>query len=87
MATQRKMGRPRAFSEDQALESAMRVFWEKGYEGATLNDLTTAMGINRSSLYTIFGDKDALFKKVVERYTEGPAAYVREAVREPTAQI
>lgn len=64
----------------------MRVFWEKGYEGATLADLTAAMGINRSSLYTIFGDKEALFGKAIERYTEGPAAYVRKAVEEPTAR-
>lgn len=80
-----KMGRPRGFSEEDALEAAMRVFWEKGYEGARLDDLTAAMGINRSSLYTIFGDKEALFHRAVQRYKDGPVSFVWESVQEPTA--
>ena len=74
-----KMGRPREFDVDAAVEAAMRVFWEKGYDGATLSDLTSAMGINRSSMYTIFGDKEALFRKAIDRYADGPAG-VREEV-------
>jgi AcrR family transcriptional regulator len=81
-----KMGRPRGFAEDAALEAAMRVFWERGYEGATLADLTEAMGINRSSLYASFGDKDALFRMAIARYAEGPAAYLKKALQEPTAR-
>jgi len=81
-----KMGRPRAFCEDKALEAAMRVFWEKGYEGASLDDLTAAMGINRSSLYSSFGDKEQLFKRAITHYADGPASYVGESLRRPTAR-
>jgi len=79
-------GRPRAFDLDKALEKAMRVFWKKGYEGASLPDLTKAMGINRPSLYAAFGNKESLFRKAMERYIEGPACHVREALAEPTAR-
>src|SRR4051812_10311305 len=78
-----KAGRPRGFDEDSALEAAMRVFWEKSYEGATLTDLTKAMGINRSSMYAAFGDKEALFHLVMERYREGPMTYFRRALAQP----
>lgn len=81
-----KMGRPRAFCAETALDSAMRVFWAKGYEGASLDDLTAAMGINRSSLYMCFGDKESLFRAVLARYAEGPAAYVNEALERPSAR-
>jgi AcrR family transcriptional regulator len=81
-----KMGRPRSFQETEALDAAMRVFWEKGYEGASLDDLTTAMGINRSSLYATFGDKASLFQSVIAHYAEGPVAYMQEALKKPTAR-
>lgn len=81
-----KMGRPRTFEEAEALNAAMRVFWEKGYEGASLDDLTEAMGINRSSLYSTFGDKETLFQSVLAHYAQGPAAYVHEALKKPTAR-
>src|SRR5579863_6983991 len=84
--TAAKMGRPRGFGANEALEAAMRVFWEKGYEGSTLADLTEAMGINRSSMYATFGDKEALFRLVIPRYAEGPASYVREALEQPTVR-
>ncbi|MEX0713485.1 MAG: TetR/AcrR family transcriptional regulator [Pirellulales bacterium] len=79
-------GRPREFDIDQALDSALKVFWRKGYEGASLPDLTKAMGINRPSLYAAFGNKEALFRKAIDRYVEGHASHVREALREPTAR-
>ena len=79
-------GRPREFDVEKALGRALKVFWRKGYEGASLLDLTKAMGINRPSLYAAFGNKEALFRKALDRYAEGPAAYVREALNEPTAR-
>ena len=80
------VGRPRAFDVDEALDQALKVFWRKGYEGTSLPDLTRAMGINRPSLYAAFGNKEALFRKALDRYNDGPAAYVREALVEPTAR-
>src|SRR5439155_8806124 len=73
-------GRPRAFDTDVALERAMHVFWAKGYEGASLSDLTRAMRINRPSLYAAFGDKEQLFRKVLDRYMDGPVAYFGKAL-------
>jgi AcrR family transcriptional regulator len=79
-------GRPREFDLDKALDRALKVFWRKGYEGASLPDLTKAMRINRPSLYAAFGNKEALFKKAIDRYLEGPGAFVREALQQPTAK-
>jgi len=61
-------GRPRSFDRDEALDRAMEVFWEKGFEAASLADLTKAMDINPPSLYAAFGDKERLFLEAVERY-------------------
>lgn len=66
------MGRPRRFDEAAALDAAIDVFSRYGYEGASLDQLTEAMGINRPSLYGAFGDKADLFEKAVARYAEGP---------------
>jgi AcrR family transcriptional regulator len=79
-------GRPREFNVDKALDRALKVFWRKGYEGTSLPDLTKAMGINRPSLYAAFGNKEALFRKTIDRYLEGPAGYMRVALRQPTAR-
>src|SRR5262245_44852443 len=81
-----KKGRPREFDADEALCKALRVFREKGYEGASLLDLTRAMGINRPSLYAAFGNKEALFRKAVDRYVDEHGAALREALAEPTAR-
>jgi AcrR family transcriptional regulator len=81
-----RQGRPRAFCTEKALDAALKVFWQKGYEGASLTDLTKAMGINRPSLYAAFGNKEDLFRKALERYTSGPASYSCKALNEPTAR-
>jgi AcrR family transcriptional regulator len=81
----RPSGRPRGFDADEALERALLVFWERGYEGASLANLTDAMGISATSMYATFGNKEELFRKALERYTEGPSAYLARALEEPTA--
>jgi AcrR family transcriptional regulator len=80
------IGRPRAFDVDQALDRALDVFWRKGYEGATLCDLTAAMGINPPSLYAAFGNKEGLFRKALDRYWDLQAAAWNEALEAPTAR-
>jgi AcrR family transcriptional regulator len=82
-----RRGRPRSFDREQALEAAMQVFWEQGYEGASLTALTAAMGINRPSLYGAFGDKAELFRVAVERYGRGPGRYIRRALGQPRARL
>src|SRR5713101_1510173 len=79
-------GRTRQFDVDEALDRALEVFWARGYEGATLPELTRAMGINRPSLYAAFGNKEQLFRKALDRYAEGPGACLREALHQPTAR-
>jgi AcrR family transcriptional regulator len=80
------VGRPRAFDAGKALDSAMQVFWRKGYIGASLSDLTKAMGINRPSLYAAFGNKESLFFKVLDRYLKGPSGYLHQSLNAPTAR-
>jgi AcrR family transcriptional regulator len=79
-------GRPRKFDRDAALRRAMEVFWQRGYEGASISDLTAAMGINSPSLYACFGCKEALFREAVALYdvVEGTATE-RALHEEPTA--
>ena len=79
-------GRPKEFCPDEALASALRVFWTKGYEGASLTDLTEAMGITRPSLYATFGNKEALFRQALDLYENDKLAYIGEAMKEPSAR-
>ena len=79
-------GRPREFCVHGALAAALRVFWSKGYEGASLSDLTEAMGITRPSLYAAFGNKEALFRKALDLYEREKLGYMRTALEAPTAR-
>jgi AcrR family transcriptional regulator len=86
-APRKARGRPLSFDRDAALETAMHVFWERGYEAASISDLTAAMGITPPSLYTAFGDKEQLFLEAIERYALGSgSAGVRALKEEPTAR-
>lgn len=78
-------GRPREFDLDEALDVAIDVFWRHGYEGTKLDDLTAAMGISRPSLYAAFGDKEATFKRAVERYARVDMHYVETALGQSSA--
>jgi AcrR family transcriptional regulator len=81
-----KTGRPISFDKNAALEAAMLLFWERGYEGTSMADLTQAMGLNPSSIYAAFGDKHALFELAVKRYMEMRAQYAGKALEEPTLE-
>ena len=80
-------GRPREFCTEQALARALEVFWSKGYEGTSLNDLPEAMVINRPSMYAAFGNKEELFKKALDLYEREKMAYIGKALEQPTARL
>jgi AcrR family transcriptional regulator len=79
-------GRPRGFDTEKALDGAMRVFWQKGFDGASLTDLTDAMGINRPSMYAAFGNKEELYSRTMERYVEARSQHLGEYLGAATAR-
>jgi AcrR family transcriptional regulator len=79
-------GRPREFDSDDALAAALRVFWKRGYEGASLAELTEAMGITKPSLYACFGNKEALFRAALDLYEREKLCYVGTALEADTAR-
>ena len=86
MAKRRSAGRPREFDVDKALDGALGVFWRKGYDGASLSDLTKAMGINRPSLYAAFGNKEQLYVKTLDRYSKSRNEHLNEFFAAQTAR-
>ncbi len=81
----RARGRPRSFDEQDALEKAIQVFWSKGYDGVTIDDLVAGMGVGRPSLYAVFGDKRTLFLRVLNAYAEKTGALAAKALLSPQA--
>src|SRR5579871_4041997 len=79
----RPRGRPRSFDESAALKKAIQVFWSKGYDGVTIDDLVAGMGVGRPSLYAVFGDKRAIFLRVLRAYAERKGAAAQEALLSP----
>ena len=79
-------GRPREFDAEDALAAALRVFWSKGYEGASMAELTEAMGITKPSLYAAFGNKEALFRKALDLYEREKMGYIGRALEAPTSR-
>jgi AcrR family transcriptional regulator len=79
-------GRPRSFDRQAALQRAMEVFWEQGYEGTSINDLTAAMGIAAPSLYAAFGHKEDLFRAAIDLYESTEGVATTSALDESTAR-
>ncbi|MEP3345872.1 MAG: TetR/AcrR family transcriptional regulator [Litoreibacter sp.] len=82
------MGRPRSFDTENAIQHAMLLFWERGYEATSMADLSAAMGLNPPSIYAAFKNKEMLFQKCVEAYVESIASYAPRAFEEePTVEL
>ncbi|MCD9026126.1 TetR/AcrR family transcriptional regulator [Cohnella silvisoli] len=81
------MVRPREFDEEKALDAAMQLFWEKGFEATSLSDLTSRMGIQRPSIYAAFGDKKELFEAALRKYTRFHASFVRARLQNNSSVI
>src|SRR5579863_8475058 len=81
----RPRGRPRSFDETGALEKATQVFWSKGYDGVTIDDLVVSMGVGRPSLYAVFGDKRTIFLRALKAYAEKKGARAAKALFSPPA--
>ena len=79
----RPRGRPRSFDETGALEKATQVFWSKGYDGVTIDDLVAGMGVGKPSLYAVFGDKRTIFLRVLKAYAERKGAAAAKALLSP----
>lgn len=80
------MGRHREFDVEKVLDAVLCVFWRKGYEGASYADLTAAAGVERPALYSAFGNKEALFRRALDRYYVRFLDYIPVALALPTSR-
>ncbi|MGE4364284.1 MAG: TetR/AcrR family transcriptional regulator [Mycolicibacterium sp.] len=80
------VGRPREFDPESVEQEAMQLFWERGFDGVSISDITAATGVNRRSIYAEFGSKEKLFERATLRYLAGPGGYLTEALTQPTAR-
>jgi len=80
------MGRHREYDVEKVLDGVLCVFWRKGYEGASYSDLTEAAGVERPALYSAFGNKEALFRRALQRYSERFMNHIPEALGLPTSR-
>lgn len=80
------VGRPREFDPAHVEDEAMKLFWERGFDGVSISDVSAATGVNRRSIYAEFGSKEGLFERVTARYVCGPGGYLFDAVTRPTAR-
>ena len=79
------MARPREFDEEAVLDRALALFWARGYESTSIDDLVRETGLGRASLYGAFGDKEALFRRILERYQARAMAQAEKVLTEPSA--
>lgn len=79
------IGRPREFDPDTVEDIAMKLFWDRGFEGVSISDLTEATGVNRRGIYAEFGSKEGLFERATLRYINGPGGYMAAALTRATA--
>ncbi|UXA13491.1 TetR/AcrR family transcriptional regulator [Mycobacterium sp. SMC-8] len=80
------VGRPREFEPEHVEREAMKLFWERGFDGVSISDVTAATGVHRRSIYAEFGSKEKLFERATLRYLAGPGGYLTDALAEPTAR-
>lgn len=80
------VGRPRQFDPEMVEDIAMKLFWQRGFDGVSISDLTDATGVNRRSIYGEFGSKEGLFERAKRRYINGPGGYLATALTRATAR-
>lgn len=80
------VGRPREFDPEQVVDTAMKLFWARGFDSVSISEVTAATGVNRRSIYAEFGSKEQLYERALQRYHAGPGGYLLAALALPTAR-